>query len=1051
MKITKKEKRKARKSILLLLIIFLPIISNFTLYQDLNTNQADERGEEVLIIEDNLQSSALLAEWTVMLYADGDCDLEEYIIDDMNLFERVGSSSKVKLCALFDRVSGFSNESGDWTGTRFYHNIQKDASENITSDYFDLGEVNMGDPDVLKQFIVLCKVYCPARNYVLILDDHGIGSWSGMQGVCSDHTNGGDYLTDEELGEAIEGIGIDVVHFATCSGGKIEGYTEVAFDCEVFLATQKVSYAVMQRYEIIYQELVDDPYMTAEELGALVVQTYADYVKNVPTVKGFTYVALRGNKIHNLTLEIEAFCDYMISNMNLELKGYIQEAFNASIFHKGRHKVDLVSFLDKLLDYAEDDYPELEPLVININNSYHEAIISEWDSGIVDYGGLFVYFPYDPKDYGYRYSNYLFCNLTGWDRFIKSYYAGHNPVKLAFLDAYYNNHAFQNASRINQMRKYENLIVETGKPDFFVAEDAFNKRFKVKLEGVTSSDVAIEFLNGNQFPLTPDNDLSTSSSIVKEFVNCPVDTIYLNITNLLPTDVPLNLSVDIPYTDDHYEENDAIENAADITGSLGMWETGLKALDEDWYTFTAMENQGINVSVHYDLASDGYPVVTLYHVEPDNSTDFITLDNGLSGIIDLSYINEYGDGAKFAVFVKNYFGHVNYNMSVNIAGGVDDYNEEDDDWASANQVMINDTYAALKCYDPDVYSVSLNAGEWIDACTTATYGELYVELHNQSGGESTLLRTINAIGPNESLSYQASQDINVSITIKPVSRRDVGFTYDFSITFGPNLYEDDWFEDQGGAQPTDNDYNTPKSNWYNISVDEEIAAIALDEDIYGFEVDNPLDVGIKLDYDNTDGDLLLKLYNGADQFIEVSYSAEENEYILNSLPMGYYYIVVDPISNFNINYNLSIYQNTQPHVSIDLDLSGGLSILLTGSISANLNTSQSIDWGDGNHEFWNPNQAPAQANSLSTSNIKTSATMSHVYTDYGTYNVTISVLEIDGDYIEISRVITISASSPPGGDSGNGISGYGTTFFLVAFSTVIIILSKKRKNFLRNK
>jgi hypothetical protein len=56
------------------------------------------------ISHDNTAVKSSLAKWTIMVYLNGDCDLEAAAITDFLEISSVGSNSNVKILVLFDRV-----------------------------------------------------------------------------------------------------------------------------------------------------------------------------------------------------------------------------------------------------------------------------------------------------------------------------------------------------------------------------------------------------------------------------------------------------------------------------------------------------------------------------------------------------------------------------------------------------------------------------------------------------------------------------------------------------------------------------------------------------------------------------------------------------------------------------------------------------------------------------------------------------------------------------------------------------------------------------------
>jgi hypothetical protein len=109
------------------------------------------------------------ANWTIMVYLDGDNDLEEYAINDFLEISSSGSDENINIVVQFDRNNYYDTRYGDWTEcNRFY--ITKGMTperKNAINDWGDGKggrEVNMGEPYTLKDFINWAKTNYPAKK-----------------------------------------------------------------------------------------------------------------------------------------------------------------------------------------------------------------------------------------------------------------------------------------------------------------------------------------------------------------------------------------------------------------------------------------------------------------------------------------------------------------------------------------------------------------------------------------------------------------------------------------------------------------------------------------------------------------------------------------------------------------------------------------------------------------------------------------------------------------------------------------------------------------------
>jgi|WetSurMetagenome_2_1015567.scaffolds.fasta_scaffold46756_2 hypothetical protein len=181
--------------------------------------------------KDKATSSGPSTEWTIMVYSDGNNNLDNaqgggsYCVQDIQDLENVGSTDKVQIVAMVAslRTGG---------GAKYYHieHFPNDLGDNISSTMLvDKGSKAMCDWQTLKEFLEYGFDNYPAKKYMLIVDDHGAG-WPGS---CSDEQNGsGRIMAMYEMANAIEQAlaaksvaKFEVVTFHACLMSQVEvGY-----------------------------------------------------------------------------------------------------------------------------------------------------------------------------------------------------------------------------------------------------------------------------------------------------------------------------------------------------------------------------------------------------------------------------------------------------------------------------------------------------------------------------------------------------------------------------------------------------------------------------------------------------------------------------------------------------------------------------------------------------------------------------------------------------------------------------------------------------------
>jgi Clostripain family len=209
--------------------------------------------------------------WTVMVYLDGDNNLEDYVVKDIETeLSALGSNANVNVVALADRGPGYDTSRGDWQDTRFFYCTQGMLADTASSTSW--GERNMGDPQTLKDFVTYTKANYPAANYLLAFWDHGYMTFQGWTSV--DDTNGGDTLDEDEQVAAMTAVGpVSVVAWDMCNRQMLE----VGADWQPFASAMAGSESYTNwegiQYDAVIAAVRATPTMTAQQVSDKVAST----------------------------------------------------------------------------------------------------------------------------------------------------------------------------------------------------------------------------------------------------------------------------------------------------------------------------------------------------------------------------------------------------------------------------------------------------------------------------------------------------------------------------------------------------------------------------------------------------------------------------------------------------------------------------------------------------------------------------------------------------------------------------------------------------------
>ena len=114
---------------------------------------------------------------TVLFYMNGDNDLTDEVLSAVDLIETIGSSTDFNIVALVDgHPKGVARFGEQWAGTHLLHVTADNQPGQIQSTVLaDWGELDMGDPETLAQFVQASVKRFPADRYIFCTFAHGKG------------------------------------------------------------------------------------------------------------------------------------------------------------------------------------------------------------------------------------------------------------------------------------------------------------------------------------------------------------------------------------------------------------------------------------------------------------------------------------------------------------------------------------------------------------------------------------------------------------------------------------------------------------------------------------------------------------------------------------------------------------------------------------------------------------------------------------------------------------------------------------------------------------
>ena len=365
-------------------------------------------------------------EWTILFY--DDADFHGYNAAP-SFSEEVYSTNNINVLVLEDLASGPANT---WYLPEYDWPMR--VQEN--------GEVNMGAYETLRDFLAFAKQWYPAKRYILLLYDHGLG-W---RGACRDDTTDptkNEWLTPDEMQRALaETGGVDLIAFTgPCLMGAIETAYELRDCTDVYLGSEETSgYAHwMDALGSAHTRLDRDPDMSTVVLGELLMDFieayYPEHRSKWSTLSLITMSAIRTDRLPALTEAVDRFAEALLEHLG---------GGDATAIAEARERTQAFGFegytID-LCDFAEhcSELPSLEAAASQVVECLEACVIAEYhDPAHSGAHGLTVYFPspppggnqrgaiFDKLYYSYRteypQTGLDFTEDTDWDEFLETYF-----------------------------------------------------------------------------------------------------------------------------------------------------------------------------------------------------------------------------------------------------------------------------------------------------------------------------------------------------------------------------------------------------------------------------------------------------------------------------------------------------------------------------------------------------------------------------------------------------------------------------------------------------
>jgi len=356
------------------------------------------------------------AQWTFMVFLNGDNNLDPYGDKDMVEMKKIGSTADVNIVVLQDHRTKPAQKLL----------VTKGGVEVLET----IGKIDTGDYKEMVKFVKWASEKYPAEHYLLDIWNHGAG-WkkskkqSILKGISYDDGSG-NHITTPQLGESMKqikvilGQNLDVLGMDACLMQMMEVGYEVKDTVNFIAASEETEPGDGWPYDAILEPLVKNPKMSAEELANVTVQAYQKCYSKVPDT---TQSSVECAKFDAVCVKLDKFATAMLAKLSDQtIAAGIKKAGAAVQVYAYDDNCDLVHFCQLVNANVKDDAinKAADELIAVVASAPSKIVKLSFNSGnnVKNSNGLAIYLP--KRSVAGNYKD-IALGKTAWANFIAEY------------------------------------------------------------------------------------------------------------------------------------------------------------------------------------------------------------------------------------------------------------------------------------------------------------------------------------------------------------------------------------------------------------------------------------------------------------------------------------------------------------------------------------------------------------------------------------------------------------------------------------------------------
>lgn len=366
---------------------------------------------------------APVAAWTLLVFLNGDNDLEAWAIEDLEEMEQVGSTDDVNVVIQVDRSTGFFQGEDDWDGGRRWR-VEAHPDAGLGSPVLDdLGAVDSGDPDAVVDFAAWALARWPADRVGLVLWDHGDG-WSftgedaATKSISYDYGSGTDIsVAKGEYAELLAGVTaltgrpLDLLGMDACTMMSWEIAWTAAPHAGTYVASQDYEDVSGWAYDTTLADLVADPTMDGPALGERIAARFHE-------IPDSTLSVLDLGRLAELDAALEELAVAGLASG--QAAALLAAAAGAQGFDgETSTNHDVVDLMARMQEATDDADVLAATGAVQVTTG--ELVLSNYTygRGVAGALGLSIYSPVDGRVPG-LYEQAAWSEATSWDEFLEA-------------------------------------------------------------------------------------------------------------------------------------------------------------------------------------------------------------------------------------------------------------------------------------------------------------------------------------------------------------------------------------------------------------------------------------------------------------------------------------------------------------------------------------------------------------------------------------------------------------------------------------------------------